>query len=136
MKLIVVGLLTAVTSLSAMAGSIQPEQSLSENINTAMIEEGLKTTKLQFSCGADDATLALEVTQMSQQKVIYDMSKNGKLELLKETSRNAKKCENEAQIPIGEYCVLPICLVKESVPMINQKNLNLTQRNTILDTIN
>ena len=110
-----------------------------ESFDAKAIMNGIADTKIKFRCKTDGAILNFEVTKSATYTEIYRLDKSGELIAVEDIrDRGGKSCPEKMQIPIGDYCVRAVCLVKETVPAkpVSGDKLNFEPRPNPLDTVN
>ena len=88
------------------------------SIDTDAIMSGLEETKLIFSCEHPDAKVMFKITKEARAEVMYTLDAEGKLVAEQNLQSSGKLCPNNSQIEINEYCVQPVCIIKDVRPPI------------------
>lgn len=110
--------ITALTlSLAASAMSFAED-----SIDTDAIMSGLKDTKLIFSCDHPDAKVMFQVTKEARAEVVYTLSEEGKLVSEADLQKSKKQCPKDTQIAVDDYCVQPMCVIKDVRPPITPQS--------------
>lgn len=89
-----------------------------ESIDTDAIMSGLKDTKLIFSCDHPDAKIMFQITKEARAEVMYTLTEDGTLVAEQDMQITDKQCPNDTQIAVDDYCVQPMCVIKDVRPPI------------------
>lgn len=100
-----------------------------DSIDTAAIMSGLKETKLIFSCDHPDAKVVFQVTKEARAEVMYTLNAKGVLVAEQGLQKSDKQCPNDTQIGIEDYCVQPMCIIKDVRPPIKKNKLSKVDAN-------
>tara|TARA_Y100000034_G_C6879207_1_gene402565 strand:+ start:522 stop:905 length:384 start_codon:yes stop_codon:yes gene_type:complete len=123
-------LLLTLVGASCMLGSVQAEE-----FDTDAILSGIKDTKLIFNCDHEDAKVVFKVTDGAQATKMFMIDEEGSMIQENTLEVSAKQCPEKSQIPIGDYCVQPMCMIKEIAPAQKKPNPLLGQNDNPLDNI-
>lgn len=123
-------LLLTLASVSCMCGSVQAEE-----FDADAILSGIKDTKLIFNCDNKDAKVVFKVTDGAQATKMFMIDDNGTLIQENTLPASAKQCPEESQIPVGDYCVQPMCMIKETTPALRKPNPLAEQSDNPLDNL-
>lgn len=88
------------------------------SIDTDVIMAGLKDTKLIFSCDHPDAKVMFQITEEARVEVMYTLTEAGTLVAEENLQNTDKQCPNDTQIAVDDYCVQPICVIKDVRPPV------------------
>ena len=123
-------LLLALTSASCMLGSVYASE-----FDTDAILSGIKDTKLIFNCDHEDAKVVFKVTDGAQATKMFMIDTDGTMIQEDTLEVSAKQCPEKSQIPVGDYCVQPMCLIKEVTPALKKTNPLVGQNDNPLDNL-
>ena len=75
------------------------------------------------------------MTNGAQATKMFMIDDNGTLIQENTLPASAKQCPEESQIPVGDYCVQPMCMIKETTPALKKPNPLAEQSDNPLDNL-